>query len=205
LADELEVTTRTIRNDIGRLRILGYAVQATPGVTGGYRLSPGTALPALLLDDDEAVAVAIGLHLATKGTVPGVADSSLQALTKLEQVLPVALRRKVDSIQKTGESAGSPAADTQLLITILTACRDHQRLRFDFKEGRKAATFHAVEPYQLMFWGRHGYLLAWDTDLGDWASFRVDLMVPRTPTGPRFVPRELPAQDVATYVPGRLA
>lgn len=203
LADELDVTTRTVRNDIGRLRSLGYAVHATPGVAGGYRLASGTALPAMLFDDDEAVAVAVGLRLATEGTVAGVTEAAALALTKLEQVLPASLRRQVDSLERTSGSATSPSADPELLITILTACRDHQRLRFDYKEDRKKATFRAVEPHQLLFWGRHGYLLAWDTDLGDWASFRVDRITPRLPTGPRFAPRDLPAEDAAAFLTGR--
>lgn len=200
LADALEVSTRTVRNDIGRLRSLGYSVQASPGVAGGYRLGPGTTMPALLFDDEEAVAVAIGLRLAGERNVGGIGEASLRVLGKLEQVLPIPLRQKVTELGSSPAPAYGPVPDADLLIAVVEACRDHQRLRFVYRDRHGAPSFRAVEPHRLVFAPGVCFVLAWDTDLGDWANFRVDQIELRKPTGPRFSPRPLPADDVAEYV-----
>ncbi len=201
LADRLEVTPRTVRRDVERLRGLGYPVHATSGVAGGYRLGAGAALPPLLLDDEEAVAVAIGLRTAAGGTVAGIEETSVRALAKLEQVLPARLRHRVAALQSVTVplAAGTPTVDPAALTAVATACRDHQRLRFDYRSGDGTSSVRTAEPHRLVHTGRRWYLLAWDVDRQDWRTFRMDRLAPRIPTGPRFTPRELPDSDAAAY------
>jgi predicted DNA-binding transcriptional regulator YafY len=208
LADRLGVSGRTVRTDVQRLRSLGYPVTATRGNVGGYRLGAGNALPPLLLDDDEAVAVTVGLRTATGGAIAGIEEASLRALAKLEQVLPSRLRRRVNTLQTytvpvPSDEAG-PSVDTSILTTLSAVCRDWERLRFDYADHSGVATVRSVEPYRLVNWGRRWYLFAWDVERDDWRTFRVDRMRPRIPTGPRFTPRELP-DDVAAYVSSRVS
>ncbi|MCI2423532.1 YafY family transcriptional regulator [Saccharopolyspora sp. K220] len=202
LAERLGVTTRTVRADVERLRSLGYPVHATPGVAGGYRLGAGAALPPLLLDDDEAVAVAIGLRTAASGTVSGIEETSIRALAKLEQVLPARLRQRVNALQTytVPVSGGGPVIDADVLTVISRACRDRERLRFDYRDHDSAASMRDVEPHRLVSTGRRWYLVGWDCDRGDWRSFRVDRLAARTPTGPRFAPHEPPQGGFAEYV-----
>jgi predicted DNA-binding transcriptional regulator YafY len=202
LADRLGVTTRTVRNDMERLRGLGYPVHATPGVGGGYRLGAGAALPPLLLDDDEAVAVAVGLRTAAGGSVTGIQETSVRALAKLEQVLPSRLRHRVDALQTATVEipAKGPTVAAEVLTAIAGACRDHQRLRFDYRDHDGSASLRTVEPHRLVHDRGRWYLVAWDTDQQDWRTFRADRIRPRTPAGPRFAPREPPDGDVATYL-----
>jgi predicted DNA-binding transcriptional regulator YafY len=203
LARRLGVTDRTVRRDVDKLRSLGYPVNASTGVTGGYQLGAGAALPPLLLDDDEAVAVAIGLRTATAGAVTGIEETSVRVLAKLEQVLPHRLRRRVSALQDYTVRItvqGGPTVAPDVLTTIANACRDHERLRFDYLDHNESATLRTVEPHRLVNWGRRWYLVAWDTDRADWRTFRVDRLRPRAPTGPRFTPREPPSGDVAEYV-----
>lgn len=208
LADRLDVTPRTVRNDVERLRTLGYPVHATRGAAGGYRLGAGASLPPLLLDDEEAVAVAVGLRTAAGGTVSGIEETSLRALAKLEQVLPTRLRRRVNALHVyTVPVPGQegPRVDTEVLTAIAAACRDHERLRFGYQDYAGNETVRNVEPYRMVNWGRRWYLLAWDVERDDWRIFRVDRVVPRTPTGARFTPRDLPSEDVADYVSKRVS
>lgn len=204
LADRLEVSTRTVRNDIERLRALGYPVHGTRGAVGGYRLEAGAVLPPLLLDDDEAIAVAVGLQSAAGGAIGGIEETSLRALAKLEQVLPKRLRRRVNALQAftalVPRDEREPTVDPKVLTLLAGACRDHERLRFAYQDREGAATRREAEPYHLVNWGRRWYLLAWDIDRADWRTFRVDRLVPRLPLGQRFVPRPLPDEDVAAYV-----
>ncbi|MEV0127283.1 WYL domain-containing protein [Dactylosporangium sp. NPDC050688] len=197
LADRLAVTTRTVRNDVERLRSLGYHIDSSTGRTGGYRLGAGTATPPLLLDDEEAVAVAVGLRAAAAGSVTGLEDPALRALIKLEQTLPPRLRRRVDALRSATVSAagGGPTVDAALLTALAAATRDHERINFDYKDRRRRA-----EPHRLVYTGRRWYLLAWDVDRGDWRTFRADLVVLHTPTGPRFAPREPPGGDAVAHV-----
>jgi predicted DNA-binding transcriptional regulator YafY len=208
LAERLGVSGRTVRTDVQRLRSLGYPVAATRGNVGGYRLGAGAALPPLLLDDDEAVAITVGLRTATGGAVAGIEEASLRALAKLEQVLPTRLRRRVSTLQTytvpvPSDEAG-PSVDTSILTTLSAVCRDRERLRFDYDDHAGAASVRDVEPYRLVNWGRRWYLFAWDVERDDWRTFRVDRMRPRIPTGPRFAPRDLP-DDVAAYVSSRVS
>ncbi len=203
LASRLGVTTRTIRNDVGRLRGLGYPVEARPGVAGGYRLGAGGTLPPLLLDDDEAVAIAIGLRTAGSGSIAGIEETSLRALAKLQQVLPSRLRHRVSAFQSHSLPMPSrgPQVDPDVLTVIASACRDQEQLRFDYRTHSGAASRRSVEPYRLVNDRRRWYLVAWDTDRDAWRTFRADRIEPRAPTGPRFTPRALPPDhEVAAQV-----
>jgi predicted DNA-binding transcriptional regulator YafY len=202
LAERLGVGVRTVRRDVERLRSLGYPVQAAPGVAGGYRLGAGAELPPLLLDDEEAVAVAVSLRTAAGGTVAGIEETSLRALAKLEQLLPSRLRRRVNALQTyTVSLPGSPpTADANLLATIAAACRDCERLHFRYRSHDGTASRRAVEPYRLVNLGRRWYLVAWDADREDWRTFRVDRIEPRLSTDRRFAPRKLPQRDIGAYV-----
>src|SRR5689334_18966583 len=208
LAGKLQVSPRTVRTDIDRLRGLGYPVDATRGSVGGYRLGAGGSLQPLLLDDDEAVAVVIGLRKAAELT--GLEESSLQALTKLEQVLPSRLRRRVNSIAtytvQVPHDEPAPLFDPELLTQLTALCRDREQLTFDYLSHRADASRRKVEPYRVVNWGRRWYLVAFDLDRQDWRTFRVDRISPRIPTGPRFTPRELPEDgDLASYVSRRVS
>jgi predicted DNA-binding transcriptional regulator YafY len=204
LAQRLEVSTRTVRNDVERLRALGYPVHATRGAVGGYRLEAGAILPPLLLDDEEAIAVAVGLQTAAGGAIGGIEETSLRALSKLEQVLPNRLRRRVNALQAftvlVPRDEREPTIDPNVLTLLAAACRDHERLRFAYRDREGAPTRREAEPYHLVNWGRRWYLLAWDIGREDWRTFRVDRLVPKLPLGRRFIPRPLPDEDVAGYV-----
>lgn len=202
LAERLQVDVRTVRRDIERLRELGYPVHATPGAAGGYRLGAGAALPPLLLDDDEAVAVAVGLRTAANGTVSGIEETSVRALTKLEQVLPARLRHRVAALNSAMMPLGGvvPVVDAEALTVIASACRDHQRLRFGYRGHHGNATERYIEPLRLVHTGRRWYLVAFDLDRDDWRTFRVDRIDGVPATSFRFTPREPPAEDLAAYV-----
>jgi predicted DNA-binding transcriptional regulator YafY len=203
LATRLGVTTRTIRNDMDRLRRLGYRVDARPGVAGGYRLGRDGALPPLLLDDEEAVAVAVGLRTAACGSIAGIEETSVRALVKLQQVLPARLRHRISAFQSYTLPMPShgPQVDPDVLTVIASACRDHERLRFDYRAHSGAASRRTVEPYRLVNDRRRWYLVAWDMDRDDWRTFRADRIEPRTPTGPGFTPRALPPEpEIAAQV-----
>ncbi|HET6985409.1 MAG TPA: YafY family protein [Kribbella sp.] len=208
LAQKLQVSPRTVRSDIERLRALGYPVDATRGSVGGYRLGAGGTLPPLLLDDDEAVAVVVGLRKAAG--VAGVEEMSLRALTKLEQVLPSRLRRRVNALARytvqVPPDVDGPHVDPELLTQLAGLCRDREQLRFDYSSHTGESTLRRVEPHRLVNWGRRWYLVAFDLEREDWRTFRVDRVQPRIPTGPRFRPRELPeGGDVAAYVSRRVS
>lgn len=205
LASRLHVSERTVRRDIGRLRELGYPVQASRGTDGGYRLGAGAAMPPLLLDDEEAVAVAVGLRTAARSPVTGIEETSIRALVKLENVLPSRLRHKVAAVADytvpIPPDSPAPAVAAVVLTTLAGCCRDHERLRFDYRSHDGTSSRRTVEPHRLASWGRKWYLVAWDIDRGDWRTFRADRIEPRIPTGPRFTPRDLPeGGDIAAYV-----
>jgi predicted DNA-binding transcriptional regulator YafY len=200
LAGRLGVTPRTLRRDVQRLRDLGYPVHARPGVAGGYRLGSGAALPPLLLDDDEAVAVAVSLRTAASQTVTGIAETSLRALAKLDQVLPGRLRERIAALQEATVALPRTAAavDPGLLAELATACRNHQVLTFTYTSRDGVTGDRQAEPYRLVHTGYRWYLLARDTARDDWRTFRVDRIGQARPAGPRFVPREAP--DAAAFV-----
>lgn len=201
LADRLAVTERTVRRDIDRLRQLGYPVDARPGTGGGYRLGVGATLPPLLLDDDEAVAVAIGLRSAALSGVTGIEETALRALATLEQMLPSRVRQRVRTLQSAivPMVSGAAAADMDVLLSIATAVRDCQQLRADYRRHDGTDSRRVLEPYRIVHSGRHWYLVAWDLGRADWRTLRLDRLKPRTPTGPRFEPREAPQPDIATW------
>jgi predicted DNA-binding transcriptional regulator YafY len=201
LADRLGVAVRTIRRDVDRLRELGYPVEATIGNIGGYRLGAGAVMPPLLLDDDEAVAVAVGLRTAAGGTVEGIEETSVRALAKLEQILPPRLRHRVSAFSGATVTQQSPGAvvSADLLTAVAAACRDHQRLTVDYRSHEGAETVRQLEPHRLVHAGRRWYLVAYDLGRNDWRTFRVDRLRPWTPAGPRFAPREPPAENIGAY------
>jgi predicted DNA-binding transcriptional regulator YafY len=208
LGQRLGVSPRTVRNDVDKLRELGYPVLATRGPAGGYRLGAGAAMPPLLLDDEEAVAVAVGLRSAAGGAVAGIEEASLRALAKLEQVLPSRLRSRLSSLRSVITSVpgvAGPLVDPDVLTAIAAACRARERLRFSYLSHDGSASDREAEPYQLVNWGRRWYLVAFDIGRGGWRTFRADRITLRTPGGGRFVPRPLPSDDLAGWVSARVA
>jgi predicted DNA-binding transcriptional regulator YafY len=202
LTERLEVSGRTIRRDIERLRALGYPVESLSGPAGGYRLRAGTAMPPLLLDDDEAIAIAVGLRTAARASVTGIEETSVRALVKLEQVLPAHLRRRVSALGSAtiAPAAAGPTVDPQDLTVIATACRDSESLRFAYRNREGVDTRREVEPHSLVNLGRRWYLVAWDRRREDWRSFRVDRLSRPASVGVGFKARTLPAKDAAAYV-----
>jgi len=228
LAGRLEVSSRTLRRDIDRLRELGYPVEAQRGLDGGYQLAAGAVLPPLVLDDEEAVALSVGLQTAIQGGgVVGIEESSVRALAKIVQVMPSRLRRRVDALAAMTVAAPwngpTPTIDPNDLASIAQACRDTERLEFGYTARDGARSDRRVEPHRMVLLGRRWYLVAWDMDRTDWRSYRLDLgrrwylvawdmdrtdwrsyrldrlSKPRR-TGAQFVPRELPADDAAEFV-----
>jgi len=203
LADRLGVSRRTIRRDIDRLRELGYPVQATLGADGGYRLVAGKAMPPLVLDDEEAVAIAVGLRAGAGHAVEGVDEASVRALAKLEQVLPSRLRHRVATLQAatTPLTSGDGASIAPETLTVMASTvAGHERLRFAYRAGDGTESRRVTEPYRLVSTGRRWYLVAYDLDREDWRTFRVDRVGEPFATGARFTPRELPTGSAAEYL-----
>jgi len=209
LAERLEVSARTLRRDVDRLRMLGYPVEATRGVSGGYQLAAGAHLPPLLLDDDEAVAIAVGLRAAAGASVDGIEDTSLRALAKLEQVLPDRLRRRVNAVHANVVSVrwggDGPTVDPEALAVLAQGCRDNEQVRFDYQARDGGETRRLVEPHRLVSVGRRWYLVAWDVRRDDWRTFRIDRLNGARLAGVRFRARTLPAADAATFVHDAIA
>lgn len=200
LADRLGVTTRSVRRDVERLRELGYPVQASHGVGGGYQLGAGKALPPLLLDSEEAVAVAVCLRLAAGGTVAGVGEAALRTMTKLDQVLPGALRAQVAAVQDATVTLDSRPieVDPDILLVLARAIRESVQARFGYVARDGAATERRIEPYRLVATGRRWYLMAYDLDRADWRSFRLDRITEARASTFSFSPREAP--DPEEYI-----
>jgi predicted DNA-binding transcriptional regulator YafY len=202
LAGRLNVTDRTVRKDIERLRLLGYPVDAVRGPHGRYRLGVGASLPPLLLDEEEAVAVAVGLRAATG--IAGIEETSVRALAKLDSVLPHHLQRQVSAMheavvkgpENTGSNVEDPVVDAQVLTALAAAIRDREEVRFAYRNGSR----HQVEPYRLVSWQRRWYLVARDAHTDTWAPYRVDWLNLRTPGGRRFRPVAFPEEDFTTFV-----
>ncbi|MGH3473235.1 MAG: helix-turn-helix transcriptional regulator [Nocardioidaceae bacterium] len=209
LSERLRVSARTIRRDVDRLRELGYPVEATRGVVGGYRLGAGAVMPPLLLDPDEAVAVAVSLRTAAVQAVDGIDEPAVRALTKLQQVLPSRLRHRVRALAAATErvSWDRPASgvDTDLLAVIAMAAANRERLRFDYEAADGQQTRRLLEPHKLVASGRRWYLVGWDTDRDDWRLFRLDRMARVCAVGTRAPVRELPAADAAAFVRSRIS
>ncbi|MEQ8842060.1 MAG: YafY family protein [Acidimicrobiales bacterium] len=205
LAERLEVTERTVRRDVDRLRELGYPVDATTGADGGYRLAVGAHVPPLVLDDDEAVAVAVGLRYAAGAAIGGMEETSLRALTKIEQLLPDRLRRRVSALHSSVTSMrwsgrDDDMVDSDALSVLAAACRDREEVRFDYRRRDGEDSRRLVEPHQLVTAGRRWYLVAWDQRRADWRTFRLDRMLEPRLAGRRFTPREIPGGDAASFV-----
>ncbi|BCN48312.1 WYL domain-containing protein [Rhodococcus hoagii] len=209
LAQRLDISPRTVRRDIDRLREMGYAIHATMGPTGGYRLDAGSELPPLLFDDDQAVALAVALQAAAETGV-GIEEAAIRALTTVRQVLPTRLRHRLDVLDFTAIPAGNGPRDddpvaADVLVAISTAIRARETLRFDYANADGARTREPspprrVQPHHLVTSNRRWYLVAWDLEREAWRVFRADRISPRIPTGPRFTPREVPGADVAAFV-----
>ena len=205
LAERLGITTRTLRRDVDRLRSLGYRVDATAGVAGGYRLGPGSQIPPMLLDDDDAVAIAIGLRMAASATIEGIDEGAVSTMAKLEQVVPDRVRRRIAALHHAIETVQwqhpeVALVDGDALVVVAQACRDREELRFDYEDRSGAATSRLVQPYQLVTVGRRWYLVAWDLRRSDWRTFRVDRLARVELAGGRFAERELPAESAADFV-----
>jgi len=209
LAERLEVSLRTLRRDVDRLRELGYPVEAQRGVDGGYQLAPGASLPPLVLDDEEAVALAVGLMAAAQSSVAGTAESSMRALAKVVQVMPARLRRQAEAMQAMIEPTRGQdlesSVNPQDLTSIAQACRDSERLQFDYTAAGGAQQRRHIEPHRMVSLGRRWYLVAYDLERHDWRTFRLDRLRGLERTGARFAPRALPAPDAATFVRQGLA
>jgi predicted DNA-binding transcriptional regulator YafY len=215
LADRLDVSPRTVRRDVDRLRELGYPIVATKGPDGGYRLDAGTQLPPLLFDDDQAVALAVALQIATT-TGAGIEEAAARALNTVRQVMPARLRRRIETLRVTAVerpvTRPNRQVDSGVLMTLGDAVHAREVLRFDYAPASPAGTGDGdpsevpprrVQPHHLITWSGRWYLVAWDLDRDDWRTFRVDRITLRTPTGPRFTPRELPGGTVAAFVTSR--
>lgn len=202
LSERLEVTGRTLRRDVDRLRSLGYPVHSTSGTAGGYQLGAGATLPPLLLDDDEAVAVALGLRTSASGSVTGIEEASVRALMKLEQVLPPHLRPRVAALHTFIVPLGNRDAtvDAERLSTLAGACRDHLGIRFGYHNRTGAPSARVVEPHRLVHTGYRWYLVAWDLGRKDWRTFRVDRIEGKLKSSTRFKPRKPPEGDFAGFV-----
>jgi predicted DNA-binding transcriptional regulator YafY len=208
LADRLGVSVRTLRRDVDRLRELGYPVEAQRGVDGGYQLAAGAALPPLMVDDEEAVALAVGLQAAAQGPVEGIAEASARMLAKVARVMPGRLRRRVEAIRAMTVPVSWDATanvDPGVLTTVALTCRDGERLRFAYTAAGGQRTDRHVEPHRLVGLGRRWYLVAYDLTRHDWRSFRLDRLADPLGTGVRFRPRDLPATDAAEFVRAGLA
>jgi len=209
LAAQLEVSPRTLRRDVDRLRELGYAVDATTGANGGYRQAAGAHLPPLLLDDDEAVAIAVGLRAAAGASIEGIEDTSVRALAKLEQVLPDRLRRRVNAVHTNVSSmhwgVDTATVDANALAVLALACRDNEQVRFGYRRRDGDEAQRLVEPHNLVSAGRRWYLVAWDVRREDWRTFRLDRLDAPRLGGIRFRPRELPATNAAAFVAASIA
>jgi predicted DNA-binding transcriptional regulator YafY len=207
LAERLDITSRTVRRDIDRLRELGYPITTVKGPAGGYRLEAGTHMPPMLFDDGQAVALAVALQTAATGTT--VAEDASRALATLSQVMPPRLRHRIDLLRIT--AVQPPAAgdthqvDAQVLTNLSRVIHAREELRFDYASGPSTSADdpRRVQPHHLVTWRNRWYLVAWDLGREDWRTFRVDRIRPRTPTGPRFAPRELPGGDVSTFITSR--
>jgi predicted DNA-binding transcriptional regulator YafY len=203
LADRLDVTDRTVRRDVDRLRALGYPITSTRGREGGYRLDAGSTLPPLLFDDDQAVALAVALRGATASGA-GIGEAAERALRTLRQVLPARLRHRVDTLPMEAAPASDPA-DPAVITAIGAAIHACEVLRLDYRSpGREPdGPARRVEPHHLVARGGRWYLVAWDLDRDDWRTLRVDRVRPRSPGGARFTPREVPGGDVTAYLDAR--
>ena len=200
LADRLDVSNRTVRRDVDRLRGMGYRIRAIKGPDGGYRLDAGSELPPLLFDDDQAVALAVALQSATQSGA-GIEEAAMRALTTVRQVMPSRLRHRMDALQFTPLANPTRAdVDPVVLVALSSAVHAREVLRFDYEGSLEP---RSVEPHHLVTTQGRWYLVAWDLDRDDWRTFRADRITPRTHRGARFTPREIPGGNVTDFVSAR--
>lgn len=199
LADRLAVTPRTVRRDVDRLRELGYQISSVKGPDGGYRLAAGSELPPLLFDDEQAVAIAVALQSVPAAGVD-LDEAAARALATVRQVMPSRLRHRIDGIRFTGSDTPS-RVDPAVLEAVSATVRDRLTLRFDYLERKEAP--RRLEPHAIVMRKSRWYLIGWDLDRADWRIFRLDKLTPRSPSGPRFTPRTLPAPDAQSFVAAR--
>jgi len=208
LAARLQITERTVRRDVDRLRDLGYTVDSTPGKYGGYRLATGSHVPPLILDDDEAVAVAVGLRYSAEAAIDGMEETSLRALTKIETLLPHRLRRRVSalhsSVTSLRRSDHDSIIDPESLSVLAAARRDREHVRFGYRRDDGESSVRLVEPHHLVTAGHRWYLVAWDNHREAWRMFRVDRLERARPVGSHFAPRDIPGGDAADFVASSL-
>jgi predicted DNA-binding transcriptional regulator YafY len=209
LAERLGVSGRTVRNDIDRLRELGYPVEATRGGQGGYWLGAGAELPPLLLDDEEAVAIVLALSVAQSSGVSGTEEASARALNKIQRVLPTRLRRRGEALRafavRVPNEGERPVVESETLALLANACRDREILRLSYRKHDGERTRRMVEPHRLVAWGDRWYLIAWDLERADWRTWRADRIERLDPTGRLFLDRELPDSDISAYVSRNVA
>lgn len=208
LAARLEVTERTVRRDVDRLRELGYQVDSTTGKFGGYRLATGSHMPPLILDDEEAVAVAVGLRYAAAAAIQGFDETSLRALAKIESLLPHRLRRRVSalhsSVTSMRRSGDGAVVDSEALSVLAAGCRDKECVRFEYRRGDGEISKRLVEPHQLVAVGHRWYLVAWDQLRVDWRTFRLDRLNNVRLVGSHFTLRAIPGGDAEVYAASSL-
>ncbi|PWK87185.1 putative DNA-binding transcriptional regulator YafY [Lentzea atacamensis] len=207
LAERLGVSERTVRRDVDRLRELGYVVHAVKGPDGGYRLEAGSEVPPLLSDEEQAIALAVALRIAV-GSGAGIEEAAARALVTVRQVLPARLRRRVDALEITAVGSAGPQVDTDVMLALTGAVRAREEVRFDYRSpGRPDDTGprppRRVQPHHLVVRAGRWYLVGWSPEHEDWRTYRADRMIPRTPNGPRFTPREVPGGDVAAFLSAR--
>jgi predicted DNA-binding transcriptional regulator YafY len=205
LSERLEVDPRTVRRDVDRLRELGYPIHASTGLGGGYQLGAGSSMPPVLLNDDEAVAVAVALRAAA-GSIGNMEDTAIGLLSKLDQLLPARLRKRASALHSVTLSLDPATAipSVGVLTRIATACRDHMRLKLSYCDRQGKSTARSIEPLRLAHTGRRWYLVAWDEQRTDWRTFRVDRIGRLMSAGPQFSPRDFP-EDITTFVSRSIA
>jgi predicted DNA-binding transcriptional regulator YafY len=202
LAERLEVTARTLRRDVDRLRSLGYPVHSTSGTAGGYSLGAGASLPPLMLEDDEGIAVALALQIAAGGSIGGIEDAAQRALSKLEQVLPNRLRRRIKTMRSSivRLSDSGPTVDLSAVAALASACEAQREIAFDYNDHHARVSQRQVEPHRLVHMGRRWYLVAWDKVRADWRTFRIDRICLPFESGATFASRSAPDDDVGAFV-----
>ncbi len=202
LAEQLEVTDRTLRRDIDRLRSLGYPVHSTSGVAGGYSLGAGASLPPLMLDDDEGLAVFMGLKNAVGGSLSGIEDASLRALAKLERVLPARVRTRVQTLSASFVrlSDSGPRVELDTVSALAQACSDQLEIRFGYRDQQGNESQRHVEPHRVVHMERRWYLVAYDKGREDFRTFRLDRLILPFTQGAPFSPRAFPGGDITAYV-----
>lgn len=209
LADELGVSDRTIRRDIETLRQLGYFVDVARGAGGHYRLGAGNKLPPVVLDDEQAIAVAVALQVAPR-TIAGLSAAASSALDSVLQLMPSRLRHLVGHMEITSIwnawDLAAPDVHRDVLLTVSAALRDNETLRYDYDGGvEEPGPARELQPHHLVMWAGRWYVVGREPTGPSWRTLRLDRVRPRSPNGPRFEPSVLPDDlDTAHFVMAQL-